>query len=112
MTTIYLHIGMPKTGSTSLQKFLFTNREKLLRQGYLYPVTVAGITKKGIRNHNNLVHSIVKNYSHGDNKVGVWENIKMEINTIKPKNVIISAEDFNIYKNFKNSNIIALTKKC
>ena len=39
MTTVYLHIGMPKTGSTSLQKFLFANRIQLLEEGYLYPIT-------------------------------------------------------------------------
>jgi hypothetical protein len=32
MTTIYLHIGMPKTGTTSLQHFLSNNREKLLEK--------------------------------------------------------------------------------
>ena len=27
MTTVYLHIGMPKTGTTALQTFLTENRE-------------------------------------------------------------------------------------
>ncbi len=35
---IYLHIGMPKTGSTSLQIFLQENREILKSKGYTYPV--------------------------------------------------------------------------
>jgi len=30
MTTVYLHIGIPKTGTTSIQTFLFNNRDKLL----------------------------------------------------------------------------------
>lgn len=33
----YIHIGAPKTGSTSLQKFFHTNREALLDSGVLYP---------------------------------------------------------------------------
>jgi hypothetical protein len=32
-----LHIGIEKTGSTSIQAFLRANREALLRQGVLYP---------------------------------------------------------------------------
>lgn len=36
--TIYLHIGMPKTGTTSIQAFLAENREKLSEIGILYPI--------------------------------------------------------------------------
>lgn len=36
---LYLHIGLPKTGSTSIQRFLRDNREHFLRQGVLYPTT-------------------------------------------------------------------------
>jgi hypothetical protein len=31
-----IHIGTPKTGTTSIQEFLYTNRELLLREGYIY----------------------------------------------------------------------------
>ncbi len=35
---IYLHIGLHKTGTSSLQSFLFEHRESLLRDlGVLYP---------------------------------------------------------------------------
>lgn len=34
---VWLHIGMPKTGTTSLQKFLSMNRTVLGRHGYFYP---------------------------------------------------------------------------
>ncbi len=33
----FLHIGLPKTGSTSLQSFLTRNRARLRRQGLYYP---------------------------------------------------------------------------
>ena len=37
--TIYLHIGMPKSGTTSIQSFLYENREKLSsEQNLLYPL--------------------------------------------------------------------------
>ncbi len=35
--TVYLHIGMPKTASTSLQHVLSTGAEALRERGYLYP---------------------------------------------------------------------------
>jgi hypothetical protein len=42
MTTIYLHIGMPKTGSTTLQHFFRQNYEALRERGYLYPTSGRG----------------------------------------------------------------------
>ena len=37
MKTLYLHIGTPKTASTTIQAFCVANRELLARQGYCYP---------------------------------------------------------------------------
>ncbi|EAW0606865.1 hypothetical protein YZ24_08275, partial [Campylobacter lari] len=39
--TAYVHIGTPKTGTTTIQKFLSDNRELLLKQGYYYPYQYA-----------------------------------------------------------------------
>jgi len=35
--TIYIHIGMPKTGTSSIQALLYENRDQLLELGYYYP---------------------------------------------------------------------------
>ena len=35
---LYLHIGMPKTGTSSLQLFLVQNQEALAKQGFAYPM--------------------------------------------------------------------------
>lgn len=35
---LFVHIGMPKTGTTAIQHFLTGNRSKLAEQGVLYPV--------------------------------------------------------------------------
>lgn len=35
---LFLHVGVPKTGSTSLQIRLFENAEALKQKGYLYPL--------------------------------------------------------------------------
>ncbi len=37
MATVYLHVGLPKTGTTALQRFLWDNEEALLRHGISYP---------------------------------------------------------------------------
>jgi hypothetical protein len=39
--TIYLHIGIPKTGTTAIQNFFFQKREDLKNYGLLYPNTAA-----------------------------------------------------------------------
>ena len=36
MKTIYLHIGMPKTGTSSIQKYLFLNKDLLEERGVLF----------------------------------------------------------------------------
>ena len=47
-----LRIGLPKTGSTSLQAALSENRPALLRHGVVYPET--GTTSKCKRKHKGL----------------------------------------------------------
>lgn len=37
MRKVYLHIGAPKTGSTSIQEVFAKNRSNLREQGYIYP---------------------------------------------------------------------------
>ena len=37
MKTLYLHIGIPKTGTTSIQHFCHENRDILSQNGYFYP---------------------------------------------------------------------------
>ncbi len=38
MTTLYLHFGLPKTGTTSIQRFMSENRDKLADMGICYPL--------------------------------------------------------------------------
>lgn len=37
MAVLYLHIGMPKTGTSSIQNFLMQNNNVLNEKGYVYP---------------------------------------------------------------------------
>lgn len=59
MTTVYLHIGAPKTGTTSLQFFLYNNRSLLRELGICYPAL--GFHFEGVhesRNANFLIRKI------------------------------------------------------
>lgn len=37
MPKLFLHVGLPKTATTSIQEFLLRNRDKLIARGVLYP---------------------------------------------------------------------------
>ncbi len=57
MTTLYLHIGMPKTGTTFIQTFMGKNKKLLQSKGYCYPtpnVELEGISIN--RNAHFLIH--------------------------------------------------------
>lgn len=53
---LYLHIGVAKTGTTSIQDFLYLNRALLARQGVLYPASVVDqvISLYDCRSHNSM----------------------------------------------------------
>ena len=51
---LILHVGMPKAGSTALQRGLKQLQDRLLEQGYLYPTG-----RRPFHNHNFLVAAVV-----------------------------------------------------
>ncbi|ENY7166455.1 hypothetical protein ACF1I2_001596, partial [Campylobacter jejuni] len=99
--TCYLHIGMPKTGTTSIQTFLTKNKFLLLKQNYLYPesilewghqhITLVWIIKSLKLNKKLLF--LKKEYKQ------ILINFRKELQENKNKNVILSTEgltwDFN-----------------
>ncbi len=108
MKKLYLHMGLHKTASTSFQETCKINKEKLLEQGFIYPIFNSEyISKKDIANHSIPLYSLfcedAKNY-HVNKKFNVqdiellhkdYTNI-LE-NTLKSdKNVIISGEDISL----------------
>ena len=100
---IYLHIGTHKTGTTSLQHFLFINRDKLLSQGFLYPQSgIPGLNPNG---HHRLAWSLKKSKDR-DRLVKSWQQLHQEIDRISPENVVISSEDFEI----GNPKLVSLVK--
>lgn len=85
--TRLLHIGIPKTGTTSLQRGAAYNREELLRHGVCYP----GKTM----NHRQAVSALMsrslgwKNAGEHTPSFGVWRRIQQEVeNTSAPRSLI------------------------
>ena len=61
MTTVYLCVGLQKTGTSALQKFLRMNEAELMKQGYCYPLLKLEIDKKyNDRNGHFLVYRAIE----------------------------------------------------
>lgn len=109
---LLLHIGTPKTGTTSIQNYLYNNKERLISEGYYY-FTLENIRKIFNKNHlDDTVHLLVAYFleNHGyyifnncesDEDKKIFKNNILEkyLNEIKkiPKNihtVIMSSEQF------------------
>lgn len=112
MQQLILHIGPPKTGSTSIQYFLNSAQEELLSNGILYPIQgrpVAGETygfyktyngdrrkpRKGPTPAHHLLAWSVRNVN-GIDSDRYWFNIIDEIHSVKPNMTIISSEGFSL----------------
>ncbi|EKO4740768.1 hypothetical protein P0K53_001681, partial [Campylobacter coli] len=66
--TAYVHIGTPKTGTTTIQKFLYLNREKLEIQNIIYANSIESYTR----------HNILVNFCFEFRNNFNWEKIKFE----------------------------------
>lgn len=65
MKTLYLHIGTPKTGTTSIQKFLQINNRILEQHGYCFPQQLPRYPGIGI---NRNAHFMITNQYLEDGK--------------------------------------------
>lgn len=61
-TTLYLHVGLPKTGTTAIQRYMYLNRNEYAEQGVFWAETYAN----GLHEINDWAHHV---YSH---KWGGW----------------------------------------
>lgn len=94
MKTAYIHIGTHKTGSTSIQFFLFKNRQKLIDRGFLYPLS--GIPRKDLFGQHHLAAAFLEklNLNTYNPDAGGWEQVVIEANSFQDLNLIISSENF------------------
>lgn len=84
--TVYVHIGLHKTGTSSIQAFLRKNKPALMERGWLYPRT--GWTAGG---HHNLAYELLgrKRFSEA---AGRLSELAGEI--AGAPNAVLSSEEF------------------
>lgn len=93
MRKIFIHIGYPKTATTTLQNFFYTNPELLKRHQLYYPEKGMALPEKG---HHNITRSIPWNTVTANlykPDLGDIDSLVKEIDK-KKENVIISSEGF------------------
>jgi hypothetical protein len=93
--TIYLHIGAFKTGTSSIQQYLFANFRAFEDAGFYVP-------KGKLIGHHELPISLVKEFTKfraswpefsGDRKA-IWDDLIDQIEKTKCNKIIISSENF------------------
>ncbi len=92
--TAYVHIGTMKTGTSSIQNFLYLNRNLLQKQNYYYPISIKNYNR--LNDHNPFAHRFntllnktndLKSFSR------TFNYLSDEIRTCNCNNVIISTEN-------------------
>jgi hypothetical protein len=93
MPRIILHIGLRKTGTTSIQKFLNKNHDILLKHDILYPRSGLPL-KESVYAHHDLAVSIT-NIRPPTNKQ-CWQLLHEELEQHTDKLIFISSEIFSV----------------
>jgi hypothetical protein len=89
---LYLHIGLHKTGTTTIQKNLWNARSELLEKGYYIPST--GRPLQDLAAHHNIPAQLGLNGIY-NSAIGDIDNIITEICESDKRNYILSSENFS-----------------
>lgn len=89
MKTIYLHIGFHKTGSTTLQTFLYQHEKSLLDQGLYIPLACRQRRSSII--HSNLSWDLLGSNSF-DASLGTAEDLRHEVQNCNAEKILITDE--------------------
>jgi len=92
LKTLYLHIGLHKTGTTTIQKNLWNARTELLEKGYYIPST--GRPFQDSAAHHNIAAQLGLNGIY-NSSIGGIDNLITEICESDKKNYILSSENFS-----------------
>lgn len=100
----YIHIGTPKTGTNSIQQFLYANKDLLSKDEILYSSSIV-LNRQFYPQHWDL--AILLNNLYKDNIMqnGSAALLYNEIKNTKPNSMVLSSEVFQLivkYKNIKN----------
>jgi hypothetical protein len=106
MHRLIVHVGMPKTGTTAIQNFLYDNNEKLKQLGYCYPDLIKDMNEEGYRincrkegrKKNGVPLSLFRRWDKWDDineaNKDAWETFEQILQKyLSNYNVIISDED-------------------
>lgn len=76
MSTVYLHIGMPKTGTTAIQNFLWNNQAALEKHRACYPeLGMKYVRVSKLRNAHFLVDHLIDSRPAGADYVSILDQI-------------------------------------
>jgi len=93
MSKYILHIGYGKTGTTSIQDYLYKNRKTLVEQKILYPDEFMFNCPMNVRNHNMLGRALAGRYGWYKMKPSDYiAQFEAQSRQIKSDKVVISAE--------------------
>src|SRR6056297_3463403 len=98
MQTIILHIGMPKTGTTTIQKALNSGAKELKECDAIFPKS--GMFSEGAAAHHALFYSVASSRSAirtplphpKESFEAMVEDIRNEMNISRSKFIILSSE--------------------
>lgn len=86
---LYIHIGMPKTGSTSIQTCFLANGEFFQEKGVFYPSSTAGHT-----GHTFIDKDVNATWGVSSTSEVLFEKLLDEIVQTRAKTVFVSGESF------------------
>ncbi len=105
MNKVYIHIGLPKTATSSIQSFLYDNAPFLDQHGYHYIQTGLNhslkchhdmIWKLGLHKGPSYVEKDIEKY-----KDEIIENLSAEVANTEGKDLILSSELLTFVHDFK-----------
>ena len=93
-TKLVLHIGLDKTGTTAIQKFMADNAGLFLREGILYPLTgrYPSYQHHGLFAHIATSPSTRRYAQIGTSWKGLLKALNAEIRKKRPSTVLLSSE--------------------
>jgi hypothetical protein len=107
---IIIHVGPPKTGTTSLQQFFHANREKLLSNGVLYPHGL--VSQDAHHEVPNLIRGSISRFEKwvpNARQMSLSSILGNYFDEMKLKGIstlILSSEDFANFNSTDYSNLI------